>query len=77
MDVEDYDYEEQKEEIDRARGLVEELDVGGSTGPLPIMEHRATIIETLRKDDIDVMLIEGDTGCGKSTKVTGCEEMPI
>lgn len=66
--LEDYDYEEEKGETERARGMIEELDVSQSPQkPLPVMEHREAIIDALRHHDL--MLVEGDTGCGKSTQV--------
>lgn len=70
--MEDYDYEEEKEERERARGMIEHLDVSQSTQkPLPIMEHEQAILAAL--DDHDLVLIEGDTGCGKSTQVRACQ----
>ena len=64
----EYDYEEEQGELELARGLIDELDVGPVVTPrLPVMEHRDTIIDTIAHHNL--FLIQGSTGCGKTTKV--------
>ena len=65
------DYEEALQDKERVQGLIEELHTGNTSTAtlkaLPVMAHRQAIVEAIRTHNL--VLIEGDTGCGKSTQI--------